>query len=362
MAGGVAGASGPPSTTAPSPTAAKASAERAVAIPISFRVRNVNRSKVACAADGRTYTERGHLVGPAGVLSEKSKTVTLYLHGLGLGQFFWRLKAVAGYDYSAALARAGQASVVLNRLGYNNSGKPPGKQLCLGSQADIAHQEIVDLRDGNYHLDGHRSARFERVVLAGHSFGGLIAQIEAYSFGGINGLIVMSYADQDTSALTNRLAAAWTKACKTTAGRPPTDGHPGKGPLGYEPFGPPSAVHAAFFHNVDPAVLKAAKPMFNDDPCGDAFSFPAAVTADKADLGQVHVPTLLVAGGSDALFPPPAEQAQAARYTGTTSLSLTTIPDTAHALTLERTHRVLESTVAGWLRLNIEPNGFPTGT
>lgn len=77
------------------------------------------------------------------------------------------------------------------------------------------------------------------------------------------------------------------------------------------------------------------------------------MTADKANLGRVHVPVLLIAGGADALFPPPSEQLQAARYTGTRSVSLTTIPDTAHALTLERTRHVLESTVANWLRLHI---------
>jgi len=180
---------------------------------------NVNRSKVACAADGRTYTERGDLVLPARGLSGASRahTVTLYLHGLGLGEFFWNFKAVAGYDYADALAADGQASVVIDRLGYDSSGKPAGKQLCLGSQADIVHQEIVDLRDGHYTLAGHQPARFSRVVLAGHSFGGLIAQIEAYSFGGINGLVVMSYATRTPPPSTRN----WPPTGPLPARRPP---------------------------------------------------------------------------------------------------------------------------------------------
>jgi hypothetical protein len=72
--------------------------------------------------------------------------VTLYLHVLGLGEFFWRFQDVPGYDYAAALARAGQSSVVIDRLGYDSSDKPPGKDICLGSQADIAHQMVTALR------------------------------------------------------------------------------------------------------------------------------------------------------------------------------------------------------------------------
>jgi len=57
---------------------------------VSFQVRNVNRSKVACHADGKTYTVNGDLFDPAGALAKATRpgAVTLYLHGLGFGQFF----------------------------------------------------------------------------------------------------------------------------------------------------------------------------------------------------------------------------------------------------------------------------------
>jgi hypothetical protein len=38
--------------------------EAVTSLPVSFEVENVNRSKVACASDGATYTVRGHIVGP----------------------------------------------------------------------------------------------------------------------------------------------------------------------------------------------------------------------------------------------------------------------------------------------------------
>jgi len=328
-------------------------------IPISFQVHNVNGSKVSCASDGKTYTVRGHLVTPAG--ASTTKAVTLYLHGLGLGEFFWRFQDVPGYDYAATQARAGQSSVVIDRLGYDSSDKPPGKDICLGSQADIAHQMITALRGGNYQLGGGQSpTSFTQVVLAGHSFGGLIAQIEAYSFGDIDGLIVMSYADQTVSGLNVTLAGAWTTQCATTAGGHPTDATPNQGPDGYIPFGPPSMAREGFFNNVDPQVFAAAQPMFNSDPCGDSSSFIPAVAADTAHLGEVHVPTLLISGTADALFPPPAGQTQAAAFTGAQSVRLVSIPTSAHALTLERTHGQVETAVQQWLQ-ELQSGRVPAG-
>lgn len=44
---------------------------------------------MACHADGKTYTVNGDLFDPAGALANaRPGAVTLYLHGLGFGQFF----------------------------------------------------------------------------------------------------------------------------------------------------------------------------------------------------------------------------------------------------------------------------------
>ncbi len=62
----------------------------------------------------------------------------------------------------------------------------------------------------------------------------------------------------------------------------------------------------ALFHDVDRRVLKAALLRLNIDPCGDILSAPAAVKTNLANLHRIKVPVLVVAGGSDALFPRPA--------------------------------------------------------
>lgn len=347
-----------PAATSASAAPARSSARPASGVietPVAFQVRNVNRSKVACHADGKTYTVNGHLVAPAGTVGAGSspKAVTLYLHGLGFGDFFWDFKPVPDYDYAAAQARAGHVSVVVDRLGYDRSGKPYGKDICLGSRADIAHQMVSDLRSGHYQVASRpRAPRFGAVVLAGHSFGGLISQIESYSFGDIDGLIVVAYSDVVVSPLAKRLLAAQAKKC--AAGGQRVDGY---GPGGYAPFAPKPVAPRALFADVDPTVLRAALARLNIDPCGDNASAAAAVKADLANLHRVHVPVLIVSGGADALFPPPAVARQAALFTGSRSVTTRTIAGAGHAITLQRSHGVFQRIVSSWLDTHIGAAG-----
>ncbi len=319
-------------------------------VPISFTVRNVNRSDVPCASDGKTYTVRGHLVGPAAkVHSRAVDATTLYLHGLSFGQFFWHFQQALGYDYATNQAHNGQVSVVIDRLGYISSDKPNGNRICVGSRADIAHQMVMDLRSGDYRVDpAGNGPRFSKVVLAGHSYGGQIAQVEAYSFGDIDGLVVVGYADRVQSALLKKNAAYAAKVCAHGGVRVG-----GAGPGGYAPFGPPSGAPAALFDSTNPRVEKAVLQQLTVDPCGDTASFAKAVKVDLARVHSIKVPVLIVAGGSDALFPPPAGPDQAKLLTGSSNVTQVTLPDTAHAYTFERTHNRFVSVVNSWLRQHI---------
>lgn len=325
-------------------------------IPVSFQVRNVNRSKIACHSDGRTYTVRGHLVAPTGERKKHpgKRAVTLYLHGLGFGEFFWRYRNLDGYHYAADQARAGHTSVVIDRLGYDSSDKPPGKDICLGSRADIAHQMVTALREGTYTTGkaGH-SRTFDKVTLAGHSVGGLLAEAEAYNFGDIDGLIVISYSDVVVSPLSKKLLKQVARKCKV-GGMPVEPGGPG----GYALFAPPDKAKEAFFHSTPPQIIRKVKPLLNPDPCGDTASFMAAVKAAKANVGRIHVPVLVVTGAADALIPPPAGPRQAKLYTGSPSVTQVTLPNKAHAVTTEAGHKQLETTISHWLRRHVEnPHG-----
>lgn len=210
-----------------------------VSRPVAFTVQNVNRSKLACATDGRQYTIRGHIVGPRGALRE-SESVALYLHGLELGEFFWTYET-QGASFVERQARDGHVSVVIDRLGYDASGKPQGMMSCLGGQADIAHQIVDDLRSGDYRVKGAATApTFSKVVLGGHSAGGLLTELTAVSFNNVDGLIVASYSDTILSDAGKAAAVANAAACM--AGGQPTEG--GAFPGGYASF-PPSLDDSA---------------------------------------------------------------------------------------------------------------------
>lgn len=149
-----------------------------VDVPVSFKVFNRNDTGVPCGQepDGEVYTVRGNLVAPRDLIRAASPAVTTYLHGLGYSSFFFHLTEVPEYDYARAQAGQGHVSLVIDRLGNPAHDElKDGNNTCLPGQADIANQIIEHLQAGSYTTTGTVTPRFERVILAGHSAGGLIA-------------------------------------------------------------------------------------------------------------------------------------------------------------------------------------------
>lgn len=70
---------------------------------------------------------------------------------------------------------------MIDRLGYYSSDKLDSNDICVDSRADNTGQMVVALRTGKYQMtpSGH-IPRFSKVVLAGQSCGGQIAQVEAH--------------------------------------------------------------------------------------------------------------------------------------------------------------------------------------
>jgi len=323
---------------------------------VSFTVRNVNRSKFACASDGKSYTVRGHLVGPSGALSGSPSAVTLYLHGLGFAEYLWQFTDVPGYDYATDQAKAGQTSLIVDRLGYGASDKPAGNAICAGSRADIAHQMVLALKSGDYQVTGQQAPSFRRVALAGHSYGGQIAELEAYSFGDIDALAVVSYTDQGSSARAASSSAFSAKAC-AAGGQPVGPGGPG----GYAPFGNPAGAKAAVLNDATPVVAAAALPKLTLNPCGDMVPFAKVSAFDLAHLGAIRVPVLEIVGGGDQLFPASAGRRQAALLTGSSTVDLVTVPGAGHAITLQRRHDAFTGGMRTWLESVDGFAGPPTG-
>src|SRR6478672_3426787 len=72
---------------------ASARSRATVSKVVTLSVKNVNTSLNPCLTDGGTYDIKGHLVGPRSALGPRAKgrkrSATLYLHGLGFGEWFW---------------------------------------------------------------------------------------------------------------------------------------------------------------------------------------------------------------------------------------------------------------------------------
>lgn len=318
--------------------AVAAPGDEIVELPVSFEVQNTNRSNVQCSADNATHTVRGTLVAPAAAL-RSADAATLYLHAVTWGQYYWQFQGVEGYDMTRLLAEQGHVSVAVDRLGYGESDRPDGDGTCLGSEADVAHQMVTALRTGSYRLDGDQGVAFDRVYTGGSSVGGLIANLEASTFGGSDGVMNLSWGDFAASPYAGSEVFDATVRCIQG------------GDTGAEP------QYAVFakdtrdtfsFASATPEV-RAAVPAPNPDPCGQLLSLGPALTVDTAQLGQVEVPVLVMFGDADAVFPPPAADQQALRYTGSPEVTTVIIEGASHFPLVEANHLDAVSAIDTWL-------------
>jgi pimeloyl-ACP methyl ester carboxylesterase len=325
--------------------ATAAGAGKVVELPVSFQVKNTNTSGVACPSDGAEYTIRGHITGPQAVLAGAApRAIAVYLTGEETSEWNWRFTAVPGYNWPGELARLGYVSLTVDMLGYGASGHPDGNEVCWGSQADVTHQIIGDLRHGAYRVDRGVPVDFARVALVGHDVGGAVAQIEAYSYKDIEGLAVITYADQGfTPLIMERFARAG--AFCAGGGEP---AYPG-GPSGYYYIERPEEFEADLFYNADPAVVAASLRLRERNPCGYEASALVGINTDLARLSEIHVPVLLAIGAQDKIWTQDGWAQQQGHFTGSDDVTAQSLADTGHFVMLELTVPKFRSLVTGWL-------------
>jgi alpha-beta hydrolase superfamily lysophospholipase len=320
-----------------------APARAVTALPVSFTVRNTNTSLAPCSADGRTYVVKGHLIGPAATLADAGpKAVALYVHGLGYGEFFWDYQGIAGYDYATLQAtERGLISVAIDRLGYGASGRPDGNAVCYGSEADYLHQIVDQLRSGRYAAGAAPAGpSFRRVALVGHSAGGFMVELAASSFRNVDALVTAGFSNLPSGL-----------PIYTAFGQTTLDCASGALPDHYAYFGKtPADFRAGHFFDADPAVEDAIVALHAPDPCQDTGSAAPAIVVDVLRNNSVKVPTLIVNGGDDALFPFPDGPAERSLFVGNRDVTQVTVPQTGHAVTFGRTAPQFRRTVGDWLK------------
>ena len=317
---------------------AGAAAAKVTSLPVAFQVKNTNTTDVPCTSDGATYTVRGHVTGPA---KPKRSAITLYLHGLGLGEWLWNFQPVKSYSFARGMASKGHVSLTVDRLGYGASDKPlSGKSICIGSQADIAHQIVQALRSGSYTATGGSARKYRRVAIAGHSAAGQIAITEAYRYRDVRALVVVGFSFSNLPRGNDEFGFERI-ACNS-------GGDPVAGLTDYAFFGRTDAgFRSTMFRSAPKAVQDAAVKLHYPDPCGDNYSLIAAIQKQPANVGKVKVPALVVCGRNDVLYAPFGCEAQAERFSKGRALIFR---NTGHGLPLEATAKTFRKRLGGFLR------------
>jgi pimeloyl-ACP methyl ester carboxylesterase len=322
-------------------TAAPAASD-IVKVPISFTVKNTNNTEVFCQypVDGKTYTVRGTVIGPKSAIAA-GRAATLYLHAVTWTGDYFNLP-IAGHNYAEEMAKRGHVSIAVDRLGYGKSDAVPGLSTCFGSEADVAHQIVQALKTGNYSLGSGRATKFAKVFTSGSSVGGLIANIEAYTFHDTAGVFNQSWGDW--SAGPYALSEAFDANRRCYAG-----GDAGQR-ASYAVFAADSR-DKFYFASATEAVRKKT-PTMQADPCGQILNLQYAIGADMQSLGTITVPVLITFGDADPVFPPPSAQQMQDRYSGSPKVTTVTIPGASHYPILEAKFPVMVNAAHAWLAQN----------
>ncbi|MBF4162806.1 alpha/beta hydrolase [Nocardioides acrostichi] len=317
-------------------TAHAATGDRVITRAVVFTLTNSNETHVPCVADGEEYQVYGQLVGPrASVLGKGGPTrVNVLLHDDGTGSWFWHARGHRRADYAGALARRGELSLVVDRLGYGRSRLGDGST-CLGAQAELVEQIVQHLYSGIYdfaNTPGRTPPHATHVVLQGQGTGAAIAQLAAADGARIDGLVLMSWDPAAASAAAvseaTRQGGACTSASTTNLGASPAD------------------FRALLFSSASRAIQRGATRHRQPIPCGDVTSLPATVADLALESGRIDVPVLQLYGADDARL---RGGTTGQTFSGSPAVRTKTFRNTGSALTLEKSAPRVQQRVLRWL-------------
>jgi alpha-beta hydrolase superfamily lysophospholipase len=321
-------------------------------VPVSFRVVLRNDSGIPCDTSNpatslvggvlgnQQVTVRGHLTGPSGAFDSDHLDGTLYSHGDGYDERFWRFTHDENYNYVDEMAHRGHVSVTIDRLGYGDSSAPNGNLVCYGTEATVLHQIIGQLREGHY--QGDQTPRFNQVGLVGHSASGLIVEQEAAGFHDIHALGVLdsgTLAVQPLSVV--RTGEEQARCVAGVVG-------PGNG---YAPLeSDAQQFRDDHLYNVEQDIADYLASNRTLDACAGLRNAVQGLAGNAARDSLIQVPVLVLGGSNDRLFQRFDLQAKA--YTQSPKVSVQVVPDTGHAVAFSREHQTFYDDMNNWLDEN----------
>jgi len=240
---------------------------------------------------------------PALTQAGHGSTAVVLLHGIGGGRQLW---AEAGSDTVRTLAQAGYRALAMDFPGYGDS-------LALGPPEMDRMVEAVLALVAHLCAGGPEVPPAEKIVLVGHSMGGMVAQeVVSRQPPAVQGLVLAC-----TSALFGKADGAWQR--QFVADRlAPLDAGLGMAGMAQK------LVPALMAASATPAAAALAQQTMAAVPEASYRVALAAIAGfdRRAQLAEIAVPCLMLAAAEDRTSPPDMMQRMAGRVNGASYVCL----------------------------------------
>ena len=335
-----------PAAAGPAPTGGRAAPQTA---QHAFVPRQVEFAVRLSPADPADYRLRGTLTGPA---TATAPLVQVLLPGATYDRSYWDWQQQPDrYSYVTAAARAGVATLALDRLGTGSSSRPPADRVTLDTNAYTVHQVISQLRRGSQALP-----RFRKVQAVAHSLGSAVAIREAALYDDVDGLVLTGFTHTFGPG-----APSFAPAIHPAAQDPRLAGQ--DLPAGYLTSRPGARELFYYRPTTAPEVLARDEATKSTTTAAEAAGL-VEVAADRDLSRTLRVPVLTVVGSQDALFLDPANPKAAVRdehdaFNARSHLQVRVIPDAGHDLNLHRNAPRTYAAILAWTKHSVRTGHRP---
>jgi pimeloyl-ACP methyl ester carboxylesterase len=263
-------------------------------------------------------------------------TVQILLAGATYNRVYWDFPYQPDiYSYVRRATVTGYTTLALDRPGTGASSHPAGPLLTNASEASAVHQVVNAARLGKL------GATFTRVLLAGHSYGSVVAWYEAATYADVDALLItgMAHEVQPAAAVpvaTSLVPASLDPTYLTTR----------------------AGTRKTFWHGPhdDPAVIatdEQAKDTVTTTELADTLVAQASpITNDIA------VPVLIAEGQQDLAYAA-ALNHEATHYPKAPCVDTYELPDAGHDLNLAPRAPDWFAKAMTWANRVLGPNGNP---
>ncbi|MFI5561886.1 alpha/beta hydrolase [Amycolatopsis japonica] len=251
-------------------------------------------------------------------------------------------------SFRKAANNAGYATLAVDRVGSGRSSKPLSGLLTASAQANAVHHAIQSMRTGTL------GARFDKIVLVGHSLGSATTLIEAATFHDVDGVVITGF--------THRIAPLTVVPTVAALSPAALDERMSK-VVGLDPgyLTTMTGTRYTAFHNpglfvqqvVD--VDEATKDLIAPGEMVDAVLIGLVLPYSRG----INVPVLVAMGDKDTVFCGPVasdcssaeslRQGEAGYYSPEARLRTFVVPGYGHSINFAPNAPLLHDAVTGWM-------------